>query len=220
VNPVEIAQGADDILRLALEAGYSSHEAFTRAFRDQFALTPEQVRAQGHLNNITLVEAIPMNATPVSDLAPPRFEALAPKTFAGLVERYNCQAAAGIPDQWQRLLPYLGTIPGQVGKDAYGVIYNFDSDGNFDYMCGVEIAGTPELPRKMTALPVPAQRYAVFLHRGHIAGIRSTIAAIWTRWLPESGHKAADAPSLERYGPEFNPATGMGGVEIWVPVQV
>ena len=36
-----LASGVPDILSVALEAGYASHEAFTRAFRDQFGLTPE-----------------------------------------------------------------------------------------------------------------------------------------------------------------------------------
>src|SRR6187401_170088 len=40
-----LANGAPDILTLALEADYGSHEAFTRAFRDQFGTTPEDVRA-------------------------------------------------------------------------------------------------------------------------------------------------------------------------------
>ena len=31
-----LAAGASDILSIALEAGYGSHEAFTRAFRDRF----------------------------------------------------------------------------------------------------------------------------------------------------------------------------------------
>jgi AraC family transcriptional regulator len=139
--------------------------------------------------------------------------------YAGLVERYDCQAPAGIPDQWQRFTPYLGNIPGQVGKVAYGVIYNFDGDGNFNYMCGVEIAAAADLPKRITSLPVPAQKYAVFSHRGHIAGIRATCTAIWSKWFPESGHQSANAPSFERYGPEFNPQTGLGGLEIWVPVQ-
>src|SRR5262249_27309148 len=60
-----LAEGADDILAVALDAGYGSHEAFTRAFAGHFVLTPEQVRSQGHLNNIKVVEAIPMSATPV-----------------------------------------------------------------------------------------------------------------------------------------------------------
>ena len=45
------------------------------------------------------------------------------------------------------------------------------------------------------------------------------MSAIWSQWLPESGHKAFEGPTLERYGPEFNPRTGMGGLEIWVPIQ-
>src|SRR5258708_12838936 len=39
-----LADGAPDILAIALDARYGSHEAFTRAFREQFAVTPELVR--------------------------------------------------------------------------------------------------------------------------------------------------------------------------------
>src|SRR5579864_3296772 len=45
-----LAYGAPDILGVALDAGYSSHEAFTRAFRDQFGMTPEAIRAQRNLD--------------------------------------------------------------------------------------------------------------------------------------------------------------------------
>ena len=74
-------------------------------------------------------------------------------------------------------------------------------------------------PRAFTSLTAPGQRYAVFEHRGHIAGIRATISTIWSKWLPESSHQATDGPSFERYGPEFNPLTGLGGFEIWIPIQ-
>ncbi|HEV3164500.1 MAG TPA: AraC family transcriptional regulator [Isosphaeraceae bacterium] len=214
-----LAQGADDILRVALNAGYGSHEAFTRAFRDQFGLTPEKVRDQGHLNNLSLVEAILMTPTPTADIAPARFETKDSVQYAGLVERYACEAPQGIAGQWQRFSPYLGRLSGQVGKVAYGVVYNFDSDSNFDYMCGVEHQKTAPVPEGLQALQVPRQKYAVFVHPGHVAGIRGTLSAIWSKWLPESGHQAAEAPTLERYGPEFNPVTGMGGFEIWLPIQ-
>jgi AraC family transcriptional regulator len=119
----------------------------------------------------------------------------------------------------QNLFSRQSLRAGQVGNVAYGVIYNFDRESNFDYMCGVQVAGSHVLPNGMTTLPVAGQKYVVFTHRGHIAGIRSTIAAIWNKWFPESGFRAVEAPTLERYGPEFNPRTGMGGVEIWIPVE-
>src|SRR5436305_5842625 len=36
-----LANGAPDILSVALDADYGSHQAFTRAFREHFGFTPE-----------------------------------------------------------------------------------------------------------------------------------------------------------------------------------
>src|SRR5512140_307314 len=51
-----LASGAPDILTLALDADYGSHEAFTRAFRDHFGVTPETVRASSRLDHLKLQE--------------------------------------------------------------------------------------------------------------------------------------------------------------------
>jgi AraC family transcriptional regulator len=93
-----LANGADDILSVAFAAGYGSHEAFTRAFRDQFGVTPETIRKQRHVDNIALIEVITMNPTPPTPLVPPRFENGKLLYIAGLAERYDCEAAgAAIP---------------------------------------------------------------------------------------------------------------------------
>src|ERR1051326_3638506 len=49
-----LAGGAPDILSVALEAGYGSHEAFTRAFRDQFGLAPAELPDRGALASVAL----------------------------------------------------------------------------------------------------------------------------------------------------------------------
>jgi AraC family transcriptional regulator len=214
-----LAGGAPDILAVALEAGYGSHEAFTRAFREQFGLTPEALRARGHLDNIPLVEPIKMDETLLSNLAPPRFEDRKPLLIAGLAERYNCDTSVAIPAQWQRFNEYFGKVPGQIGNVAYGVCYNAEDSGNFDYLCGVEVSDFSSLPAALNHMRVPEQRYAVFTHREHIAVIRRTWNTIWNKWLPESGHTPADAPNFERYSEQFDPVTGMGGFEIWLPLK-
>ncbi|MES1213127.1 MAG: GyrI-like domain-containing protein, partial [Singulisphaera sp.] len=84
---------------------------------------------------------------------------------------------------------------------------------------GVEVKDDARLPKGFVTVNVPSHQYAVFTHQGHVVGIRATIAAIWSKWFPASEYQAANAPTIERYGPEFNPATGLGGFEIWVPVQ-
>lgn len=220
----QLADGAPDILSVALEAGYGSHEAFTRAFRDQFGITPEQVRAGRDLEPLKLVEPIMLDSNPRTDLAPPRFEDGRPLLIAGVLQHYGCEdSGAGIPGQWRRLVPHLGHIAGQVGGDlrdvTYGVCANGDDHGNFDYLAGVEVNDFSGLPADFATLRIPPQRYAVFSHVDHISKIRTTMRAVWTIWLPASDYEAADAPLFERYGPRFNPRTGEGGLEIWLPVK-
>ncbi|MDN4585175.1 GyrI-like domain-containing protein [Pandoraea capi] len=39
------------------------------------------------------------------------------------------------------------------------------------------------------------------------------------QWLLSSGLQAADAPDFERYSADFDPVTGTGTLDIWIPVQ-
>jgi AraC family transcriptional regulator len=214
-----LANGAPDILHVALDADYSSHEAFTRAFRDHFGVTPETVRASAHLDNIKLQEPILMDSNLIDNLQAPRFATGKPLLIAGIGERYSCENGAGIPGQWQRFNQLVENIPGRIGKVAYGVCCNGDDAGNFDYIAGVEVSDFSDLPREFSTVRIPEQRYAVFSHREHISTIRGTINTIWNDWMPASGLKAADAPNFERYDENFDPLTGNGGLEIWVPVR-
>jgi AraC family transcriptional regulator len=208
---------AADILSLALDADYGSHEAFTRAFRDHFGVTPEAVRG-ARLDHLSLQEPITMDSTFIDNLAAPRFLTGKALLVAGLGERYNCESSAAIPGQWNRFHQSIPRVPGRIGQVAYGVCCNGDDSGNFDYIAGVEVSDFSDLPREFSRVRIPEQKYAVFTHRDHISSIRRTVNTIWNQWLPASGLKAADAPNFERYDEKFDPLTGNGGLEIWIPV--
>jgi AraC family transcriptional regulator len=215
-----LANGAPDILSLALDADYGSHEAFTRAFRDHFGVTPEAVRVTTCLNKLRLQEPITMDSTVLDHLKPPRFETGKALLVAGVGERCTHEnGGAGIPNQWQRFHQTVANIPDRVGQVAYGVCCNGDDSGNFDYIAGVEVADFSDLPREFSRVRIPEQKYAVFTHSEHISTVRRTVNTIWNHWLPSSGMKAADAPNFERYDEKFDPLTGDGGFEVWIPVR-
>ena len=159
-----------------------------------------------------------MVSTPLDTLAPPRFETAKAFLVAGVGGRFSHENNAGIPRLWQRYHQEVGGIPNRAGRVAYGVCLNGDDAGNFDYIAGVEVADFSDLPREFVWVRIPQRKYAVFSHFDHISSIRCMVNTIWNRWLPESGLKLADAPSLERYDEKFDPVTGNGGFEIWVPV--
>ena len=216
-----LAGGAPDILDVALQAGYGSHEAFSRAFRDQFGLTPVEVRERGHLGGMQLIEPLREDPVVAAILPPPHIVSLEPLLIAGIGRRFACDDFAGIPALWQELHPHLGEIPGQKGSATYGLVANMAAPGDtYFYLAGVEVCDIAEIDKSFTGIRLPAQRWAIFPHRGHITTIASTIHAIFGHALPAAGLAAGDMPDLlERYDQNFDPRTGAGGFEIWVPVK-
>lgn len=213
-----LAKGAPDILAVALDAGYGSHEAFTRAFRDRFGQTPEDVRANGTVPQPEYVEHLKMDETFVENLAPSRFVDGGALLIAGFSERYTSETSHGIPALWQRFGPHFGSVPSQKGMVGYGVCCNFDDD-SFEYIAGVEVSDFSGLTSEYGRLRIAPQRYAVFATTDHISMIRRITHTVWSKWLPSSGHQAADGPNFELYPESFDPETGHGGYELWIPIK-
>src|ERR1700751_4735118 len=174
-----LAAGAPDILHVALDAEYGSHEAFTRAFRDHFGITPEAVRAASCLDKLKLQEPILMESTAFDTIAAPRFETGKAMLVAGIGERVSTDNGAGIPALWHRFHQQVQEYPGRVGPVAYGVCCNGDDAGNFDYIAGVEVADFSDLPREFSRVRIPAQKYVGLTHSDHISAIRRTVNTIW-----------------------------------------
>ena len=107
----------------------------------------------------------------------------------------------------------------QIRREVYGVSYNFDEDGKFDYLSGIEVRNDVLLPFGLVQLDLPAQKYAVFAYNGHIADIRVVYEIIWNEALSSSGYEAAPGPTMEKLGDQLDPVTGLGSFEIWIAVQ-
>lgn len=216
-----LAKGKTDILSVALDAGYNSHEAFTRAFSEQFGVTPETVRKAQSLDNLNLIEAIRMPAKIETFNTTPLSIETVSMTLIGFSETYKMSSIGGIPDQWQRFMPFLNTLEGRNKGATYGVIME-PSNGDpesFDYLCAVEKPAGFEVPKGLKTLETGKLRIAKFLHQGHVSKIQATCHDIFSRALPEAGLKMAGPISfMEYYGPDFNGLTGYGRIEIWVNV--
>lgn len=153
-------------------------------------------------------------------LPQPHFEEGRPMTIAGLREHYTAASLNGIPALWQRLVAF-GTVPGRLGRVDYAAVF-LQPDG-CDYVAGFEVADSADLPKEFTCVKIPSRTYAVFFHDGHVATLRSTFGAIMRIWLPTSGLQIANTADarvyvLERYGEGFDPRSGKGDIQLWVPV--
>jgi len=153
--------------------------------------------------------------------APARREHREAMLIAGLGGTYSAAAVPQIPALWARFAPRIGSVPGMIGRDTYGVVSGMaGNEDAFRYLCGVRVADADGLPAEFEVIEIPDQTYVVFVHSGHVSGLPATCHAIWHEWLPGSGERPTGTPDfIEVYGDRFDPASGTGDIEVRVPVR-
>lgn len=152
-------------------------------------------------------------------LHPPRFEELPACKIAGIEKAYTFSTRGNISLQWDEFIKQKENVASICDEPVcYGVCTNADKDG-FQYLSGVQINDNTDLPDHFTQVALPTRRYAVFQHQEHLNELCHTMDKIWSKWVIDCGLKIAQAPNFERYTESFNPQTGLGGIEVWIPLQ-
>ena len=156
-----------------------------------------------------------MNKDMIVDVAQPELQDCKAFRVVGLSAACNFEDVSGIPGLWQAFNERINEVEGRSGEVTFGVCYDADEAGNFRYLAG---AKSDAAARGMDLVEVPAGRYAVFTHKGHVSDLPKTVYTIWNKCLPDLGLTPTGAPDFERYDSRFDPTTGFGSVEVWIPV--
>ena len=213
------------LVELALDCGFESQEAFTRAFKRVFGVSPGRFRTGFAVEPIE--GQFPMNApthpvTPVVRL--PELVSLPGFLVAGPARRFDEATKSEIPQLWSALigaLPFKGQVPSWA---TYGVVSSVaQGEGCFQYMAGVGIEPDCVPPPGFATMAIPAATYVVF--RITLNGsalhpqVKQAMAAIWGELIPASGLKLVPGPDFELYDGRFDPQKAGSVIDFHVPVE-
>lgn len=213
-----LAAGAPDILMVALEYGYGSHEAFTRAFGDQFGLSPEEVRRRGSVEGLATTPPLRLRDGHARSPSP-QIKSLPSLKLVGLAAPCSFRETVHIPAQWQKFMSsFYDDIPNKLERIPIGMCQPPDDDGSFRYVCAAEVKAFYGRLADLSYFETRAGTYAVFAHNDHVSTIFDTYTAIWNEAFSALARKVADGPVLEFHNDAFNPDTGLGGLQIYVPL--
>jgi AraC family transcriptional regulator len=151
------------------------------------------------------------------------------RTFIGLEATFihglsnDSTAAQVIGPLWGQFGCRAEEVPSRVGREMYGVIYGRpDSErkhpDELQYIAAVQVSAADKIPPGMVARTIPAATYAVFLHRGPIQGIASTVREIYRIWLPQSGYRHSAVADIELYDQRFDCTSPSSEMEYWISV--
>ncbi|REL25857.1 AraC family transcriptional regulator [Thalassotalea euphylliae] len=211
------------ILELALDCQFDSQEAFTRAFKAQFNITPAQYRK---INEpFRLLYKQPFSESELDYLqnnltmAPEIIDQPAMK-IVGIASQYD-DGALSLPKLWSAFAPYRNSIPNRVGTDFFGIYEAYEEtedNTTFVYICAAQVANFGEVPEGMITRELSAQRYARFTHIGPLAKLEDTLRYIWGSWLPKSDYEYAEKPDFELLPASFNDADPNNKIYLNIPI--
>jgi AraC family transcriptional regulator len=177
------------VTQIAFEAGYESHEAFTRAFHAMFGKSPSEFRE-------------PRGYQPPDYGAPPPVElkTLAPQTVVFLrhVGPYQQVGAT-----WGRLAMWAG-MRGLIGPASRFLGISWDDPeitppDRLRYDAAITLAGPIQPEGEFGVTELAGGEYATLLHKGPYENLSATYRLIFGAWLPLSGRELRDVPCFELY---------------------
>ena len=188
------------IIEIAISAGFESHEAFTRAFKQTCGASPSEFRSQMSWQAwekppYCLPEQgeMKMNVI-IKDMKARRLAVLEHRGDPGKVGDSDNKLI-----NWAKAQPMdLKPKPGE----AFGFAYDDPKTteaSEFRFDLAITVPEHAKLGGEIVEKRLPAGRYAVTVHKGSRDNIGDAVYGLYRDWLPKSGEELGDLPCIFSY---------------------
>ncbi|GLW93010.1 AraC family transcriptional regulator [Actinokineospora globicatena] len=227
VAAADVVRRQGDLLSIAVRYGYSSTEAFGRAFRAVHGIGPSAARRDGGplrtqpkvRFRLTVEGSTPMD-TRIAERSAFRLvghAARVPLIHRGVNPHILAHITALPPEAHVRLKALANTEPPGLLQVSADVDPDATEGSELTYLHGVAISQDTPVPDDLDAIAVPAGTWAVFRSEGpYPEALQNTWAATATEWFPANPWRLRPGPSiltiLER-------TEDTATCELWLPVE-
>ena len=219
------------IIDIAIEYGFDSPEAFSRAFKAIYKVSPQSYR-QNRLDifiggkerlDTGLLDHLVRNVT-----VHPRIVELPEIRIAGIRGETTLRDNR-LRELWDRTNSLYKQIPNRIpGGRSFGIceacaentLYTMNDDILFTEVAGTEVSSFEGLTEPFVQKIIPGGRYAVFTHRGTLRMLPQTFDYIWGTWFLTTKEELDWREDFELYDERFlgydHPESE---VDLYIPVR-
>lgn len=204
------------VIDIALDNGYSSQEAFTRAFKKVFSLTPKKYREYGYDNIDSIKTKLDKRLYFRDDS--PSIKKLDELTLIGVEEITNSEDYKKSFDMYHKIYNLITKhqyLLKEIKIYEYFKVIDYKDEGGGTFsiitqdFVGVEYNPHLEIPKGFKTLKIDPNSYAVFSYRGSSENLGKSISNIYNNKLSQLGLVSKDYSTIkihdERvYGHLFN----------------
>lgn len=219
------------IIDIAIGNAFESAEAFSRAFKLVYKVSPIQYRnnrldtfiaAKNRLDK-GLLEHLVNNVT-----VHPQIVELPTIKVAGLRGETTLQDLK-LKELWKRANNLYEQIPNRANNGrAFGIceacndntLYSMNDNVVFTEVAGVEVTSFDGLAEPFVKKVLPGGRYAVFTHRGSLRTLSQTFSYIWGTWFLNTKEELDWREDFELYDNRFlGDDYPDSEIDIYIPVR-
>ena len=194
----ELTCSERSVLTVALDAGYETHEAFTRAFRRRFDCSPSECRRDGLKQFPAAPSALTSNmGEKKMDVKTEQFEAMTVAAVRHTGPYQECSKAWGILCANPKVCSTFGPATKFLGISHDNP--DITEPDKIRYDACVTIEAEQDFGPDIFTQTIPAGRYAVLIHKGSYDGLSDCYQYIYGQWLQANGQDLAPAPPIEIY---------------------
>jgi len=185
------------IINIALDAGFESHESFSRAFKQVCGLSPSDFRLQLNWEawekppySLPKHEVREMNVT-IKNLPARRLAVVEHRGDHNKISESVNKLVAWAKAQPMDLRPKPG--------EAFAFVYDdpkITAPEDFRQDFAITVPEDLKLEGVVIEKRLPAGRYAVVMHKGSRDTIGEKVYALYQDWLPSSNEELGDLPCL------------------------
>lgn len=199
-----------NITHIAFDAGYETHEAFTRSFRAHFGQSPTEFRQS---RQAALAKRVPSGihykpdgvvgefeaSTSEVNTMDVRVEELKPMRVAFMRHMGPYDQVAGL---WQKFVAWA--LPrGLFGRGKVLSICHDDPEitppDKVRYDACIEVGADFRPEGEVGVQDIPGGKYAIALHKGPYAGLAGAYGTLLGQWMPANNRQPAKSPFFEVY---------------------
>ncbi|MGW2367860.1 AraC family transcriptional regulator [Streptomyces sp. NPDC001667] len=229
VAGADVLAGERTLLEIAVRYGYTSGEAFARAFRAMHGIGPGEARRTGAALRSQPRMSFRLVVEGSSSM---RYRIVEKEEFRVVGRK------ARVPLVYEGVNPAIAAFIKGMGKETHQRIHRLSdqqpegivsvsdqlSEGReegseFDYYHAA-VTGAPahEVPEDMDALTVPAGTWAVFEDSGPFPqSLQHMWRDVFTQWFPSNPYRSRRGPEILRT--ELSQEGARADVELWIPVE-
>lgn len=218
------------VIDIAIESGFSSSEAFSRAFKAVYGASPAVYRKDGvdlYIGTKPSLDKETLRHLSNGITVKPSFIEIDSILIAG-IRGETTLFQNTLPKLWEKFNLIRKDIPTFQGARGFGICetdrtetaLTKDGDIMFSEMVGIEIDKLDPLLDEVAIKTIEGGRYAVFTHKGTIETLLKTYEYIWGSWFLFTKEEIDDRKDLEIYDERFlGPDNPQSQIDIYIPIK-